>query len=98
MGYELNKDYIATVLCENKAKPKLQCNGKCYLAKKIKEADKSEQKPERTISKQSFFDNFLITTFRFKSYIRQTPAYLPAKTSIYFSLSANAIFHPPKAV
>jgi hypothetical protein len=42
--YELNKEYIASTLCENKAKPKMQCNGKCYLSKKIKAQEKQEQK------------------------------------------------------
>ena len=38
--YILNQDYIAEFLCINKDKPKLQCNGKCHLAKQIE-----KQKP-----------------------------------------------------
>lgn len=33
--YVANYDYIVKVLCENKDKPQLQCNGKCYLAKQL---------------------------------------------------------------
>lgn len=33
--YALNQDYIAEFLCINKDQPKLQCNGKCHLAKQI---------------------------------------------------------------
>ena len=33
--YYSNYDYIATVLCENKDKPFLNCNGKCYLQSQI---------------------------------------------------------------
>jgi hypothetical protein len=33
--YELNIDYITEKFCENKAKPELQCNGKCHLAKEL---------------------------------------------------------------
>jgi len=33
--YTLNYDYIVENLCENKEKPILKCNGKCYLAKQI---------------------------------------------------------------
>lgn len=29
--YAANKTYIAEELCENKDKPQLQCDGKCYL-------------------------------------------------------------------
>jgi len=31
--YIVNYDYIVTNLCENKNRPQLQCDGKCYLAK-----------------------------------------------------------------
>jgi uncharacterized protein YjhX (UPF0386 family) len=35
--YNLNKQYITRVLCQNRDKPQLHCDGKCYLAKKLKE-------------------------------------------------------------
>lgn len=41
--YQINRDYIASVLCINKAKPASTCNGKCYLSKKMKEQEKQEQ-------------------------------------------------------
>ena len=37
--YAFNYDYISTVLCVNKEKPKLNCNGKCYLAKMLAESE-----------------------------------------------------------
>ncbi|MBS9463672.1 hypothetical protein KIM67_14730 [Flagellimonas sp. 389] len=44
--YILNYDYISNVLCENKDKPQLQCNGKCYLAVMIaKETEQNEENP-----------------------------------------------------
>lgn len=33
--YELNVDYIIETYCVNKDKPKLQCNGKCFLSKQL---------------------------------------------------------------
>ena len=42
--YLMNYDYIVNVLCENKDKPALKCNGKCYLAKMLATAQKKEQK------------------------------------------------------
>lgn len=35
MEYYANYDYIATVLCENKDRPYLECNGKCYLEEQL---------------------------------------------------------------
>jgi len=37
--YELNKDYIAKNLCENRDKPQMKCCGKCYLRKQLKKAE-----------------------------------------------------------
>ena len=39
--YRVNQDYIAKNLCENRDKPMLNCNGQCYLAKKLKAAEES---------------------------------------------------------
>ena len=38
--YKLNKDYIAQNLCINKARPRLHCNGKCQMMKKLAEEEK----------------------------------------------------------
>tara|TARA_B100000809_G_scaffold130660_1_gene128507 strand:- start:41993 stop:42388 length:396 start_codon:yes stop_codon:yes gene_type:complete len=35
LEYYSNYEYIATVLCENRDKPALACNGKCYLQKEM---------------------------------------------------------------
>lgn len=42
-GFELNRAYIAEKLCENKERPWLHCNGRCYLAKKIRQAEEKEK-------------------------------------------------------
>lgn len=49
LDYVLNKKYIAANLCENKGRPAMKCEGKCYLCKKIrkensKDADNSSHK------------------------------------------------------
>ncbi|MCU0352230.1 MAG: hypothetical protein MUD08_00605 [Cytophagales bacterium] len=43
VSFKLNQGYIAAKLCENRAKPKMRCNGKCYLAKKLKQAEQQQQ-------------------------------------------------------
>ncbi len=47
----MNQEYIAKELCENKDVPKMNCKGKCYLAKQFKKQENKE-KEERTPSKQ----------------------------------------------
>lgn len=41
-SFKVNQDFIAKVLCINQDKPELQCNGKCYLNKKIAEEKERE--------------------------------------------------------
>ncbi len=45
--YELNKADITARYCENKNRPELHCNGKCYLAKQLKKADSELQSKEQ---------------------------------------------------
>jgi len=42
--YIVNYDYIVENLCENRSRPMLNCNGKCYLAKILAEESKEEEK------------------------------------------------------
>lgn len=42
LEYLLNYKYIATQLCENRDKPILECNGKCYLEKQVSKQHNSE--------------------------------------------------------
>jgi hypothetical protein len=43
VAYVTNYNYITKVLCINKSKPKLQCNGKCHLMKELAKASESEK-------------------------------------------------------
>lgn len=44
--YVANYDYIKNVLCENRDKPMLNCDGKCYLAKQLaKESEENSKNP-----------------------------------------------------
>jgi len=42
--YIFNYDYIVETLCENRDKPELQCNGKCYLAKELSDTSDTDKK------------------------------------------------------
>ena len=44
--YAVNYNYIVENLCENKDKPTLNCNGKCFLAKQLaKESGTKDKNP-----------------------------------------------------
>jgi hypothetical protein len=44
VDYQLNKARITAQFCVNKAKPQLNCNGKCHLAKQLRKAEGGDKK------------------------------------------------------
>lgn len=51
--YVVDYDYISQVLCVNKDKPQMHCNGKCYLMRTLAKAAK-EKKEEKLPVKAEF--------------------------------------------
>ena len=48
LDYQISRNYIAANLCENRDKPAMKCQGKCYLCKRLKNENKKDQdNPER---------------------------------------------------
>jgi phosphoribosylformylglycinamidine (FGAM) synthase-like amidotransferase family enzyme len=92
----VNKEYIATHLCENKNKPMLHCNGKCHLQKQLAAAEKKEKSPFSQNTKDKFeLQYFSENTVSVKTlFAEETKA-----NSVYsFSIpntSLKSIFHPP---
>jgi hypothetical protein len=44
MNYQVNKTRITRRFCVNKARPRLHCNGKCYLARQLRKAAEHDSK------------------------------------------------------
>ncbi|MBM1105689.1 hypothetical protein JQC67_05995 [Aurantibacter crassamenti] len=60
--YCMNNEYIREVLCINKEKPKLECDGKCYLATMLKkESQKKESDEKMLFSEVSVTPVFFVT-------------------------------------
>lgn len=62
--FKSNQKYIAETLCKNKDKPQLNCAGKCYLMKKLKDAEEKEKKQEKQSQKKTAHDLFFSPTLR----------------------------------
>ncbi len=97
-GYELNKDYIANVLCINKDKPQLNCHGKCFLSKKIAEAQKKQEANERQIQKDLSQQTMLITEFKIAFFCNDLLTDHPVYSQQYSLTKYTSIFHPPPFV
>lgn len=97
-GFELNKKYIAAEFCENKIKPELHCEGKCYLMKKLKQAKEKEQKQEHQNQIQSnhFQEALVVNPMVFKQYpLMEMKLHIPSSMGIPQNIE-NSIFQPPK--
>ncbi|UPZ14320.1 hypothetical protein [Flavobacterium humidisoli] len=77
--FKLNQVAIEKEFCVNKAKPELQCHGKCHLKKELQESEKNTDLELRSISKK--IDIALNTTIEFQVPLLKTIT--SKKVSIY---------------
>jgi len=64
--FNINRNYIARVLCENRDRPQLNCNGKCYLAKKLKQQqDKKDKETTEQVYNTPVAHLFCLTASHF---------------------------------
>ncbi|WP_295116630.1 hypothetical protein [uncultured Chitinophaga sp.] len=92
--FAVNQAFIAKVLCENKARPELQCNGKCQLKKQLTNEEKKDKEGNSAKSKYEVYfedvvaglnmEDYSVTTHIYTVYTPQipTPPFYP-------------VFHPP---
>lgn len=100
LDYVVNYEYISKVLCVNKAKPKLQCNGKCHLMKELAKTSESEtpiSSNKKTASHELevlFFEE--IKSFTIKSISFDKNQLLISNYSdLYYYLNTTSVFRPP---
>ncbi len=52
--YFLNYNYIVNVLCVNKDKPEMHCDGKCYLKKELSQTNNISNNTKNTLNNYRF--------------------------------------------
>lgn len=101
LDYIVNYEYIVTELCVNRAKPELQCNGKCHLEKELAKASESE-KPISSDKKSTshhevevlFCEEITKAMFLFDyGFLEKEKAI--STPDLYQSVALYSIFHPP---
>ncbi|MCB9204029.1 MAG: hypothetical protein H6603_03530 [Flavobacteriales bacterium] len=97
VNYWMNRDYISSVLCENKDQPELECNGKCHLKKEIQESTDGQEEGKEVSERMmveflqvaeqiAFVPSVQVVTEDFCNYCEPLTAGF-----------SSSIFHPPKA-
>ncbi len=99
--YQVNKEFVARNLCENKNQPEKKCCGKCYLNKQLNKADKGTTQRTNSVPQKWNLGELIAYT------LPQTVNVFPwvySESSInhhlfYVSFSLEGtytpVFHPP---
>lgn len=99
LDYYINYDYIVTQLCENRDKPILACNGKCYVAKEI-EKNKTSDNQDTTVPEfklDLYFADALDFQIIRSEIIPETKKCIPlSRNELLPNAISFSIFHPPR--
>ena len=98
LEYALNKPFIVARLCENRNRPEMKCEGKCYLCKRIQKQSKNEAENPEQKSSYRFLELAMGATpsFHFSRIVDSLPSWLPFLTNGLTAFPAD-VFHPPQA-
>ncbi len=102
VDYVVNYNYIIEKLCENRDKPEMQCNGKCYLAKQFaKQSAEEDQNPFKGKTSKIEIPQFIISE-KITEYLFALESEMDSTTEINYvpnlttSLFTSKILHPPR--
>ena len=95
--YYGNKNYIAATLCENKNKPQLHCNGKCFIKKQLKKAEQEQQQEKSVLKENALSSVFIVVDsythkYSFLEIATNFSSHLP---NLYHHLFLPSHFRPP---
>jgi len=99
--YHANYDYIANVLCENRDRPYLDCNGKCYLEKQLKKINHDNHDHKSTIP-QINLDDYPVSPI--ENYSFRTKSLSNTNFVVFFEFNKfkqeyyTSLLKPPQAV
>jgi hypothetical protein len=97
LEYQSNKTFIADKLCINKTKPKLHCNGKCQMMKKIAEEEQnsshSSNPPRLRLPEVPIQQNNTLAVLH--NYKQNKLVYSSFYQLKEYNAPFMAIFHPP---
>ena len=99
LEYVIHYDYIVEQLCENRDKPVLACNGKCYLGKQLISDEKDSKDDPRPFPPTVDFDKLLAVREGQVSFTIFNPDALRNKPIFNSQLTGtdhlNQVFRPP---
>lgn len=97
--FRLNQDLIAKNLCINRNKPKLHCNGKCQLMKKLRAEEEQNSKGNNAQTVKIMGGLFMqkVPVIALVAFLPSHPSYNRVFIIHESSSPARPVFHPPCA-
>ncbi len=101
LGFELNREYIAKNLCENREKPRSCCKGKCFLKKQLAKTDKEEGSTNNLTNNKDKNEVLFFAEMKNRHTYYYTSIVNREKYSLRNSINiptniVGEIFHPPQ--
>lgn len=100
VDYVVNYEYITKTLCVNKAKPQMNCNGKCHLMNELAKAAEKD-KPISSDKKQAAQEIEVLFFQSIQSFGCAFCAFIPNQkandsySNLYSFLNGRVFEHPP---
>ncbi|SDX49030.1 hypothetical protein SAMN05444411_10651 [Lutibacter oricola] len=102
MEYYANYDYIASVLCENRDKPFLDCNGKCYLQKQLDKNDFKNSHDHNSTIPSISLEDYPVSPVDFFKYTIFNFVEVPTSNYVYVNYASqnvyNSLLKPPQVI
>ncbi len=99
LEYLINYDYIVNELCENRDKPILTCNGKCYLGDQITKQLDLQPDTEQPLPPEMDLEKFITLKGETMSGPQAQPASVLSSSFHHKVLQevriSNSLFRPP---
>ena len=97
--YNMNREFIAKNLCINKAKPKLKCNGKCQMMKRLAEEEKQNSSNNTNSTTKEKLPDLVFSHKLDQSIVPClvyiAPSYNEHPPILKHDAPVASIFHPP---
>lgn len=99
LDYSLRKDYIAKNLCQNRNRPSMHCNGKCYLSKQLAKAAEQKEAQQKNTIVSSIIDLYcqigkLTSIPKFELFLYEIPNHFFLPT-FHLQSFFSKVFKPP---
>nr|WP_295870068.1 hypothetical protein [uncultured Chitinophaga sp.] len=97
LQFRMQQSFIAQVLCENRNKPEMHCNGKCYLKKEL---DRDASQDKNNSSNKERYEVMFVNALPERL---TAPSAAPVVHIVFYAepfleTPVHTIFHPPQSL